>query len=301
MVVCIVLILALFPYSYQWWLRGKGKQHLVYTVKASAILRFVHVVVPMMLCITTQGLYFSDLVKIVIPFTLFTTTMLTIFYTEEFLEKGLADDYGCGDPFDCDTEFNSVECSYEDSYPAYLALWQNDFFAVAGVLFAVLALLNRRANEYDKRIVFVQNFLLQLRIDADADIFNHQKSAAETPFLKKNLKIEQILGWGHAWTVKSDRIKSNFDDLIGSGTFGKVYKGQYDVNSFKTPNIKPTMVALPFMSPVTLPPPPHLHFQHTVIFSTPPFFFTPPPPPHHHSPTTGSPQMYQRRYWRHML
>jgi len=265
MVFCIVLVLAVFPYSYQWWLRGKGKRHLVYAVKANAILRFLHVVVPMMLCITTQGLYFSDLVFIVIPFTSVTFFMLTTFYTETFLEKGIADDYECGDPFDCETAENSEGCSYEDSYPVYLALWQNQFFAGFGLLFAAVALLNRRTSEYQTRKSFVQNVLLKLRIVADDDIFKQQKAAAHSPFDPKNLKIAYTLEarGGGGTTLEQPGIvkegqfrfcykkktnlngeKINDKIKLGKGAAGTVYKGEYDVKFFKDVSCEPTMVAL---------------------------------------------------------
>ena len=83
--------MAVFSLLYRKWLASKGIEHLVVVTKSTAILRLIRVTFPMGLCLSAQnGLYFSDLCLLVVPFVVATTCLLIFYFDKQgYYWKGL--------------------------------------------------------------------------------------------------------------------------------------------------------------------------------------------------------------------
>jgi hypothetical protein len=228
-VAALTAMASVFVLIYGAWLDSKGEEHLVVVTKSSAILRLIHVTFPMGTCLSAQnGLYFSEICLLVVPFLCVTTSLLVLFYKKSQYTKDLLPGYPYGLPDE-----------YYEASPLYLSVWQNGAYAGFGILFATIGLLKSRIYEYQERKLFIERYVLRLRIKVDDLIAYHHERTR-----RRSVTMTSLVGaynWSrkgrkrnmkYHWEITEKQLRFDPADVIGKGSFGTVLKGHYNRTEF---------------------------------------------------------------------
>jgi serine/threonine protein kinase len=103
----------------------------------------------------------------------------------------------------------------------------------------MVALLKSSTYEYQEQKLFIEHYVLRLRIKVEDLIAYHHERNRKHPVTLNNLM--GAYNWSrkgrkramkHHWEITENQLRFDFEDVIGQGSFGTVLRGLYNRTEF---------------------------------------------------------------------